>query len=121
KARNGADRHTAAPSAFEHVRDSSLVGVIDAVDIDLHHLVKLRDGLFKKGLFPAKDAGATDEDVQPAKVFYRLPDHLVDGGLIGHIGAEIKRLLAQLLDLPHCGLPLFVEQISNHNVAAFFG
>jgi hypothetical protein len=64
------DGHAAFPPSFEHVGDGGLVGIEDAVEVDLHHLVKVGGGLFEERLLPAQDAGAADEDVEPAKVYF---------------------------------------------------
>ena len=47
--------------------DGGLVGMIDAIEIDLHDLVELGGGLLQEGGFLAQDAGTADQDVKAAK------------------------------------------------------
>ncbi len=115
-ARTRSNRHTAPPTACEHVGNCSLMKMINPVHIDSHHLIKLCHGLLKKRLLPSQNTGTTHQNIQPSKTLNRLCHARLNSGLIRHICLHKHRLLSQCLDLRNRFRPLFCQNIGNNNI-----
>lgn len=95
--------------------------VVDAVDVDLHDLGELLGGLLEKGLFPPEDAGAADEDVEPAEALDGGIDRGTDSGFVGHVGFEVDGVLSKGLDIGSGFRSFLGKDVGDCDVASLFG